>query len=146
MRVASPRKMAGKKKNPGESKVDKIKEKLSEVKETAKEKFEDCKEKASEVVDEVKEKTSEMLKTVQGETEEETEEETDCRMLLTFALLGMCGSGYLAHKGDVPASVLLGGEGSFLRLFSSDRSGTDFPGLSFFFACASVNSKSKKKK
>merc|ERR1711874_512290 len=115
-------KMADKKKNSGESKTDEIKEKLIEGKENAKEKFEDCKEKASEKVDAVKEKASEVLKNVKGETEEET----DCRMLVSFALLAAWGSGYLTAD-EAPAAVLLGG-------------------LSMFFAYAGVTNQSKKKK
>ena len=109
--------MANKKKNSGESKADEIKEKLSEGVEVVKEKFEDCKEKASEGVEAMKEKTSEVVEAVTGETEDEAGERGT---LVTFALLGAWGSGYLAHKvprGD-PAAVLLGGENSFLGLFS----------------------------
>ena len=80
---------------------------MEEIKETVKEKFEDCKEKASEKVDAVKEKTSEVLKNVMGETVDET----DCRMLVSFALLAAWGSGYLAHV-EVNAAVLLGGDNS----------------------------------
>ena len=36
---------------------------------------------------------------------------------ITFALLNAWGSGYLAHEGNVPAAVLLGGENPFLGLF-----------------------------
>ena len=99
--------MADKKKNSGESKTEEIKVKLSALKEDVKEKLEDCKEKASEKVDEVKEKASEVVKKVKGETEEET----DCRMLVTFSLLAAWGSGYLA-RDEVPAAVLLGGDNS----------------------------------
>ena len=97
--------MADKKKNSGESKTEEIKVKLSALKEDVKEKLEDCKEKASEKVDEVKEKASEVVKKVKGETEEEK----DCRMLVTFSLLAAWGSGYLA-RDEVPAAVLLGGD------------------------------------
>ena len=97
--------MADKKKNSGESKTEEIKVKLSALKEDVKEKLEDCKEKASEKVDEVKEKASEVVKKVKGETKEEK----DCRMLVTFSLLGAWGSGYLA-RDEVPAAALLGGD------------------------------------
>ena len=81
--VESPMKMA-----------EEMKGKLSEAKETVKEEIDDYKEKASEGMDAVKEKTSEVLKTVKGETEEET----DCRIFFTFALMAALGSGCLAHK------------------------------------------------
>ena len=109
-------KMADKKKNSGESKAEEMKGKLSEAKETVKEEIDDYKEKASEGMDAVKEKTSEVLKTVKGETEEET----DCRIFFTFALMAALGSGCLAHKGgdNVSIAVLLGGES---QTFSSDQ-------------------------
>ena len=67
----------------------------------------DCGRLASEKLDAVEEKTSEVVEKVKGETEEET----DCRMLVTFSLLGAWGSGYLAHV-EVNAAVLLGGDNS----------------------------------
>ena len=48
--VASPMKIADKKKNSGESKTEEMKGKHSEAKETLKEKFKDCKEKASDLL------------------------------------------------------------------------------------------------
>ena len=111
--------MANKKKNSGESKADEIKEKLSEGVEVVKEKFEDCKEKVSDGVEAMKEKASEVVEAVKGETEEEDVGQRG--MLVTFALLGAWGSGYLAHKvprADPTAAVVLGGENSFLGLLS----------------------------
>ena len=86
--------MADKKKTE-ESKMEEIKEKLSE--------------KASEGVDAVKEKTSEVVKTIMGDTEEEAA----CRMLITFALMGAWGSGLiLGGDNNLPGALLLGGDNS----------------------------------
>ena len=120
------------------SEVSKTEEvsKTSEVVETVKEKFEDCKERASEGLDTVKEEVSEVVDAVKGET--------DCRMLITFAILTAFSSGCLAHKGgdSVPAALFLGGEKTSV-LDSFLRSKTYFPGVSIFFAWASVNNQKK---
>ena len=120
------------------SEVSKTEEvsKTSEVVETVKEKFEDCKERASEGLDTVKEEVSEVVDAVRGET--------DCRMLITFAILTAFSSGCLAHKGgdSVPVALFLGGDNTSVSDLFSDRK-LNLPGVSIFFAWAGVSNQKK---